>query len=154
MVDGAAARECGLCGARSGDARAVADLGDAEAAAEHGYGGPVWPLVQELRSLSGLAVDGAEPGDVERRKLPRVELIPKSAGALRELENLANSLQLGGAALHSEWRLTVTSGRHLTFVLAPLSGSDARGAQLDLATLARQFARDRRLSWWHETPEG
>lgn len=159
VVDGAAVRECGLCGERFGERRAVEMLSQHEEGAEHGYAGEVWPLVRALRSLRGLSVESAHAGDPERREMPAVRLVPGSSAALAQLENLATSLRLGAGEQLCEWSIEVESGRHLTFVLRPRChaadwlASRLKDARLDLETLARHLERDRRLSWWHEASE-
>ncbi|MCA8954224.1 MAG: hypothetical protein KDE27_32245 [Planctomycetes bacterium] len=148
VVDGAAIRECRLCGHRFGERAAVAALAERDDGLEHGFDGFVWPLVRVLRSLRGLTVAAASGGDPVSGELPAVRLAPAGVRALAELENLATSLRLGGGALHCEWVIEVQGERGLTFLLRPRASALARDAQLDLATLTRQIERDRRLSWW------
>ena len=147
VEDGITIRECGLCGERIGERRAVAAASDREEAAARGFAAEVWPLVRVLRQMPGLTVVAADAGSVSDDRLPRVTLAPTSADALVQIENLALSLQLGEGQLLCPWLLVVEYQRHLAFVLQPQGGA-LTDARLDLGTLRSHLERGMRLSWW------
>lgn len=151
---GASIHECGLCGARFGDRRAIEALADREEAQERGVPAVVWPLVRALERLPGLCVREAAGGEAEPPTLPFIELGVADHRALQQLENLVKSLLLGAAALRCHWIVEVEYRRHLAFVLKPRHGGGAvaaervRDAQIDLEQLRRHLERDARLGWW------
>lgn len=160
VVDGSPVHECGLCGARFGDRRAVTSLGDAEEARGRGIAAGIWPLVRVLQRLPGLVVRSSLAGDDLARTLPFVELGVASAECLHQLENLAKSLRLCSAGLHLHWIVEVEYQHHLAFVLKPRHGGGVvtsamvRDAALDVEVLWQQLERDMRLSWWRHAGPG
>jgi hypothetical protein len=160
VVDGSPVHECGLCGARFGDRRAVTSLGDAEEARLRGVAAGIWPLVRVLQRLPGLTVRSSLAGCDLARTLPFVELGVASAECLHQLENLAKSLRLGSAGLRLHWIVEVEYQLHLAFVLKPRHGGGVvtpamvRDAGLDVEVLWQQLERDMRLSWWRHAGSG
>ncbi|MBL8752969.1 MAG: hypothetical protein JNK15_06665 [Planctomycetes bacterium] len=159
VVDGASVHECGLCGARFGDRRAVTSLNDADMAATRGIGAGIWPLVRVLERLQGVVVRSSAAADPEAGALPFVELGATSADCLVQLENLAKSLRLGAGTLRLPWCIEVDYQQHLAFVLrprlpdGPVHKALVRDADHDVEMLWRQLERDTRLAWWrHATP--
>jgi hypothetical protein len=158
-ADGATIHECGLCGGRFGDRRAVETLADQEQAQQRGVPPLVWPLVRVLEQLGGLHVREAVSGDTAPPTLPLVELGVADHKALLQIENLVKSLQLGASALRCHWVVEVEYRRHLAFVLKPRHGGGpvasefVRDAQLDLEPLRRHVERDRRLGWWRHASD-
>lgn len=154
VVDGAPVVECGLCGARSGDRRAMAALNAIEQASERGVGPLVWPLVQVLDRLPGLLVRSAADGAAAPPSMPFVELAAAGNEALVQIENLAKSLQLAAGSLHRVWVIEVEFQHQLVFVLRPrrsevrTTADQVREANLDLEVLAQQFDSHGRLRWW------
>lgn len=156
---GAPVHECGLCGARFGDRRAIGEIEDQEQARERGVPAVVWPLVRALEHLSGLHVREATGGEASPPSLPFVELGVADHKALLQVENLVKSLQLGASALRCHWVVEVEYRRHLAFVLKPRHGGGAiavefvRDAEHDLELLRQHLERDRRLGWWRHASE-
>ena len=149
VLDGATVHECGFCGARFGDAQAIAKLESRTEAATAGVDEHVWPLVQVLSRLPGLTVGDSSGGSVAKYSMPRVELLASGDGALVQIENLTKALRLMAGSLRCMWQITVHYDRALTFVLAATgSGASLRDARIDLEALARRVERDSRLTWW------
>lgn len=160
FVDGAAVRECGLCGAVFGERAAVASLADDEEARARGVAPGIWPLVRVLERLPGLCVHASGAGDPSAGILPYVELGATAADALTQLENLAKSLHLAAGSLQLPWVVELGYERHLAFVLKPrapggsVAAAMVRAAGLDVGVLWRLLERDIELSWWrHAGPE-
>lgn len=160
LVDGAPLHECGLCGACFGGRRVVAALADADEAGRRAVPVAVWPLVRELERLPGLCVRGCGTGDSASGPLPFVELGLLSPPGVVQLENVVKSLRLGAGGLRLPWVVEVEFRQHLAFVLQPRPGAGpvaataAEHARADVAVLATQIARDRRLSWWRHAGDG
>lgn len=156
---GAPIHECGLCGARFGDRRAIETLEDQEQARQRGVPPAVWPLVRALERLPGLHVREAGGGEGTPPTVPFVELGVADHKALLQLENLVKSLQLGASALHCHWVVEVEYRRHLAFVLKPRHGGGAiaaefvRDAHNDLDLVRRHLERDRKLGWWRHASD-
>jgi hypothetical protein len=152
-VDGGVVVECGLCGERFGQRRALTTLSDREEAALRGYAFEVWPLVRELQKLPGIAVDSATPGDPGAARCPAVRVALLSGRGLEQIENLVRLLLLAAGGLRLAWVIEVEAEHQLVFVLRPRPPLDCavpalREAHLDLGVLAQELARNRRLQWW------
>lgn len=160
LVDGAPLHECGLCGACFGGRRVVAAATDADEAGRRALPVAVWPLVRELERLPGLCVRACGAGGSATSPLPFVELGLTSPHGVVQLENVLKSLRLGAVGLRLPWVVEVEFRQHLAFVLQPRPGVgsaaalSAEHARADLAVLAAQIERDRRLSWWRHAGDG
>lgn len=160
LVDGLPLHECQLCFTRFGDRRALQRHADTEESRRLGVDPLVWPLARALDCLPGLRVRTSGGADAARRTLPFVEVVPTSAQALVQLENLAKSLRLGARGLRCHWVVEVEFQNHLSFVLKPRPGGAHLGEQTvadtthDLDVLRRQVERDQRLSWWRHAEDG
>lgn len=153
LVRGVPVHECGMCGARFGDRWALAEIDDAEAAAERGLPVEVWPLVRTLEHLPGCRVREASAGEVRRGESPSLAIGATSADGLLQLENLTKSLQLGAGGLQCRWRIVVEYRRDLVFVLAPVpegpvTATTIAAALADLEIVRTNLERDSRLRWW------
>lgn len=153
-IAGVTVRECGMCGERVADRRALDDLGAREEADRRGILFELWPLVVAVESELGLAVEAASPPEVTPQDGELFVATPAgSPGATVQIENLLRSIQLAGATLVHEWVVELRHERHLQYVLRPRRRGapvDLRQAGLDAVELASQLARNARLSWWHD----
>jgi len=146
-LDGATVIECGLCGERFGERRAVTGRTLADEATERGIDPIIWPLARVLEQLPGLVLGNSSPGTQDSP--PSVELVVTGQDALLQVENLAKSMRLAAGGLRSRWRIEARFEHSLVFAVAATEGAAAlRDARIDVETLAQHVERDMRLTWW------
>lgn len=146
-LDGATVIECGLCGEQFGDRHAVTGLALADQATQRGIDPIIWPLARILEQLAGLSLGSCSPGSSEQQ--PFVDLVVTGRDALLQIENIAKTLRLAGAALRCPWRIEARFDHSLVFVVSPAAtGGSLRDARIDIEVLAQHIDRDMRLTWW------
>ena len=149
---GGAVHECGLCGARFGERRAVRESALEAEALRRGVAPEVWPLAKVLDALPGFAL-GSACGRAQG-ELPMVTLIVSGQEALVQLENLAKVLRLAAGRLRCRWSIEVRFEQALVVVVyATGRASSARDACVDVEELAQQVDRSSRLSWWRHATD-
>lgn len=146
-LNGATVMECGLCGERFGERRAVTGRSLADEALERGIDPMIWPLARILEQLPGVVLGSSSPGTPSSP--PSVELVVTGQDALLQVENLAKSLRLAAGSLRSQWRIEARFEHSLVFVVTATEGAaELRDARIDVETLAQHVERDMRLTWW------
>ena len=146
-LDGATVIECGLCGERFGERRAVSGRDLADEATERGIDPIIWPLARVLEQLPGLALGSSSAGSATCP--PSVELVVTGQDALLQIENLAKSMRLSAGSLRCPWLVEARFEHSLVFVVrADLERAALRDARIDIEMLAQNVDRDMRLTWW------
>lgn len=146
-LDGATVIECGLCGERFGERRAVTGRDLADEATERGIDPMIWPLARVLEQLPGLVLGSSSAGTPQEP--PYVELVVTGQDALLQVENLAKSMRLAAGSLRCPWRIEARFEHSLVFaVAAQFDRAALRDARIDIEALAQNIDRDMRLTWW------
>ena len=152
VIAGTSVLECELCGALSGDARAVQAFEDRREASTAGVDSGLWPLVRQLQALPSVTVHAHASAEHAADGRPSISLLVMDGSGLAQLDNLAKSLLLAAGELQLQWAIEVVYEAVMLFVLRPVavSGAGPRSPAVaaDVDLLARAIERNQRLSWW------